>query len=197
MMCRLTAVGVLMLILCQAAQALHFSTVIVDAGHGGADGGAVWSGLIEKKLCLDVAKRLETALRARGVRTVMTRGTDNTVSLDTRVKMANRHRGAVFVSIHFNAHRDRSISGMETHYRSSNGRTLARAIQRSLDARVTGINRGVDHADYKVLRSTQMPAALVECGFISNRAEAARCATAAHRQKLAEAIASGILAARS
>jgi N-acetylmuramoyl-L-alanine amidase len=152
--------------------------------------------LIEKKLCLDVAKRLETALKARGMRTVMTRGTDSTVSLDSRVVMANRHRNAVFVSIHFNAHRDRSISGMETHYRSSNGRTLARAIQRSLDTRVTGINRGVDHADYKVLRATQMPAALVECGFISNRAEAARCATAAHRQKLAAAIASGILAAR-
>jgi N-acetylmuramoyl-L-alanine amidase len=196
MLCRLV-LGLLILCLGQTAQAFQFTTVIIDAGHGGMDGGAVWNGLLEKKLSLDVAKRLETALKARGVRTVMTRSTDKTVSLDARVALANRYRNSVFVCIHFNANRNRTISGIETFYRSASGRVLARAIQRSLDARVTGINRGVCYADYKVLRETRMPAALVECGFISNRTEAARCATAAHRQKLAEAIASGILAARN
>lgn len=175
---------------------LPFTTVIVDAGHGGKDGGSVWNGLIEKKLCLDVAKRVETALRARGVRTAMTRRTDVFVELSDRARLANRYRSAVFVSIHFNASRNRAVSGIETHYRSSRGKSLAGAIQRSLDRSVTGINRGITYRDYKVLRETVMPAVLVECGFISNRSEAQRCATAAHRQKLADAIVAGILAAR-
>lgn len=179
-----------------SAQALTFSRVIIDPGHGGVDGGAVWSGLIERNLTIDVARRLESILRARGLQTVMTRRSNTTVSLDARARLANRYSSAVFVSIHFNANRNRSISGIETFYRSSRGRQLALSVQRSLDRRVTGINRGITNRDYLVLRATQMPAILIECGFISNRTEASRCATAAHRQKLAEAIASGIIAAR-
>ena len=178
------------------ALAISFSTVVIDAGHGGVDGGAVWNGLIERNLTLDVAKRLDAVLRARGVRTVMTRKSNSTVELSTRAVIANRYRSAVFVSIHFNATRDRSVSGIETHYRSARARELAGYVQRSLDKRVAGINRGVDYADYKVLRDTKMPAVLVECGFISNKTEAKRCASSAHRQKLAEAIAAGLLAAR-
>jgi N-acetylmuramoyl-L-alanine amidase len=186
----------LALVLAGEAQAISFTTVVIDAGHGGADGGAVWNGLIERNLTLDVAKRLDAVLRARGVRTVMTRKTNSTVELESRSRTANRHRSSVFVSIHFNASRDRSVSGIETHYLSARGRELAGHVQRSLDKRITGINRGVSRRDYKVLRETKMPAVLVECGFISNKKEAARCASSAHRQKLAEAIASGILAAR-
>ena len=176
--------------------ALTFSRVIIDAGHGGADGGAVWSGLIERNLTLDVAKRLESILQSRGLQTAMTRRSNSTVSLDSRARTANRYSSAVFVSIHFNASRDRSINGIETFYRSSRGRVLASAVQRSLDRRVTGKNRGIKYRDYSVLRCTEMPAILIECGFISNRSEAVRCGSAAHRQKLAEAIASGIIAAR-
>lgn len=186
----------LSLVLAGHSLALTFSTVVIDAGHGGKDGGAVWNGLIERNLTLDVAKRLDAVLRARGIRTVMTRKTNSTVELPTRAAIANRYRSSVFVSIHFNASRNRSISGIETHYRSSRGRALAGYVQRSLDKRVTGINRGLRFNDYKVLRETKMPAVLVECGFISNKTEAKRCASPAHRQKLAEAIASGILAAR-
>ena len=164
------------------AHGLSFTTVVVDAGHGGDDPGATWSGIHEKRICLDVALRVESALRARGVNVIMTRRSDRTVSLDSRAEMANRHQRAVFVSIHFNASRDRSVSGIETHYRSDTGRVLAGAIQKSLDRQVTGVNRGIDWEDFKVLRETKMPAVLVECGFISNRAEAARCSSTAHRQ---------------
>lgn len=184
------------LLLAGQAAALSFTTVVIDAGHGGRDGGAVWNGLLERDLTLDVAKRLDSVLRARGVRTVMTRKSNTTVELADRSIIANRYRSSVFASIHFNACRDRSASGIETHYRSSRGKELAVAVQRSLDKRVTGINRKVSYADYKVLRETKMPAVLVECGFISNKKEAKLCASPAHRQKLAEAIASGILAAR-
>ncbi len=178
------------------AGAFSFTTVVIDAGHGGKDGGAVWNGLIERNLTLDVAKRLDVLLRARGLRTVMIRKTDRTVDLRDRAVIANRSRSSVFVSIHFNACRDRSVSGIETHYRSARGRELARFVQRSLDAKVTGINRGVGYGNYMVLRETKMPAVLVECGFISNKKEAKLCGSAAHRQKLAEAIAAGLAAAR-
>ena len=179
-----------------SVHALTFSTVVIDAGHGGKDGGAVWNGLIERNLTLDVAKRLDVILRARGLRTVMTRKTNSTVELSTRAAIANRHRSSVFVSIHFNASRNRSVSGIETFYRSSRGRELAASVQRSLDRNVTGINRGIANADLKVLRETRMPAILIECGFVSNKTEARRCGSSAHRQQLAQAIASGILAVR-
>ena len=156
------AAVLLSLVLGGQALALSFTTVVIDAGHGGKDGGAVWNGLIERNLTLDVAKRLDAVLRARGIRTVMTRKTNSTVELTTRAVIANRNRSAVFVSIHFNASRDRSVSGIETHYRSARGRELAGHVQRSLDKRITGINRGIEHADYKVLRETKMPAVLVE-----------------------------------
>ena len=180
-----------------AAQTLRYSTVVLDAGHGGKDGGSVWNGLIEKKLCQDVAKRVEAGLKARGLKTVMTRRRDTFVELSQRARLANRVPSSIFVSIHFNGSRKTIISGGEVYYRSSRGRTLASAISRSIKSRVTGGTRGIFHGDYKVLRETSMPAVLVECGYISNKREAARCATPAHRQKLADAIVSGILAVRA
>lgn len=183
--------------LAASASALTFSTVVIDAGHGGRDGGCVWNGLVEKKLCLDTALRLEKILKAKGLRVVMIRRTDVEVDLDRRAAIANKAGKSVFVSIHYNASRDRSISGMEVFYRSSTGKILASKILRWMDVELRGIKRGVYHSDFKVLRSTLMPAVLVECGYLSNLKEARRCATVAHRQDVAEAIAKGILASRS
>lgn len=95
------------------AEALRFTTVVIDAGHGGKDGGSVWNGLVEKKLCLDVAKRVEAGLKSSAVKTVMTRRTDAFVELEQRARLANRVSSAVFVSIHFNGSRRTIISGGE------------------------------------------------------------------------------------
>lgn len=178
------------------AESLRFSTVVIDAGHGGKDGGSVWNGLVEKKLCLDVAKRVEKALKARGLKTVMTRRTDTFVELSQRAHIANRVPSSVFVSIHFNGSRKTIISGGEVYYRSTRGKWLASALSRSVKSRVAGGTRGIFYAGFKVLCETQMPAVLVECGYISNKREALRCADPAHRQKLADAIVSGLLAVR-
>jgi N-acetylmuramoyl-L-alanine amidase len=180
-----------------AAQTLRFSNVVIDAGHGGKDGGSVWNGLIEKKLCLDVAKRVEAGLKSRGLKTTMTRRADTFVELSQRARLANRIPSSIFVSVHFNGSRKTLISGGEVYYRSARGRVLASAISRSIKSRVTGGTRGIFHGNYKVLRETQMPAVLVECGYLSNKREAARCATPTHRQKLADAIVNGILAVRA
>jgi N-acetylmuramoyl-L-alanine amidase len=179
------------------AQSIRFSSVVIDAGHGGKDGGSVWNGLIEKKLCLDVAKRVEAGLKSRGIKTVMIRRTDTFVELEQRARLANRVPSSVFVSIHFNGSRTTLISGGEAYYRSPRGKVLAAAISRAIKSRVTGGSRGIFYGSYKVLRETQMPAVLVECGYISNKREAARCADPAHRQKLADAIVSGLLAVRA
>ena len=116
----------LVMVLCWLAGLLPaFDTVVIDAGHGGKDPGSVWKPHYEKTLCLDVAKRLNTALKARGFKTVMTRTDDTYVELSERAVIANKHPGAIFVSIHFNANRDRTVRGFETHYRSDKGKVLA------------------------------------------------------------------------
>lgn len=178
------------------AQAIPFSTVVIDAGHGGKDGGTAWNGLVEKNLCLDTALRLQKVLKAKGIRTVMVRTSDKTVELEDRARLANRYSSSVYVSIHFNASLNKAVSGFETYYRSPRGRVLALSVQRQLDLQLKGINRGVAPAEWKVLKETRMPAILVECGFISNLTESRRCGSAAHRQDLAQAIADGLLRAR-
>jgi N-acetylmuramoyl-L-alanine amidase len=180
-------------LLLSAAPAFAFNLVVIDPGHGGADRGTHWHGLSEKTLTLDVAKRVETVLRDNGVTTVMTRRTDKSISLDDRARMANRFPDSLLVSIHFNANRITGISGYETFYRSDKGRTVAQNIQKALSSAIPGNNRGVTNGDFAVLTRTKGVSVLVECGFISNKAEAARCGTPAHRQKLAEGIARGIL----
>jgi N-acetylmuramoyl-L-alanine amidase len=176
-----------------ATQAVAYNVVVIDAGHGGADRGAHWYGRSEKTLTLDLAKRLETILRNSGVTTVMTRRTDKTVSLDDRAKLANRYSRSLLVSVHFNASRIMGISGYETFYRSEKGKKVALNIQSALAKSITGKNRGVTNNNFAVLTRTRGTAVLIECGFISNKAEGARCGTSAHRQKLAQAIARGVL----
>lgn len=184
-----------LLFLGAVSQSVALNLVIIDPGHGGADRGTYWNGLSEKVLTLDVAKRLETVLRDHGITTVMTRRTDKGVSLDDRAIMANRFPDSLLVSIHFNANRITGIGGFETFYRSASGKRVAESIQKALAAAIPGNNRGVTNMDFAVLTRTKGLAVLIECGFISNKKEAARCGDPDHRQKLAEAIAKGILAA--
>lgn len=166
--------------------------VVIDPGHGGRDNGAVWGGVKEKDLNLDVAKRVEAILKKQGVEVRMTRRSDTYVSLDSRAAIANRYRDSVFVSIHFNASLNRSIKGIETFYMSSRGSVLASRIQRRLAQRIRTNNRGIKRHHYAVLTKTKGVAVLVECGFISNSWERNRCAQSWFKEILAQEIASGI-----
>ena len=167
-------------------------TVVLDPGHGGRDNGARWYGVSEKTLNLDVARRVERHLKKRGIRVVMTRRSDTFVSIEQRAAIANRHSDSVFVSIHFNAHTNRSIKGIESFYISSKGKRLADCIQRRLAKRIRTRDRGSKKHHYAVLTKTRGVAALVECGFISNRWECNRCSETWFREILAQEIASGI-----
>ena len=177
------------------AAAKNFSRVIIDAGHGGKDPGSRWYGISEKTLTLDVAKRLSTTLKSKGISTVLTRSSDTYLSLESRAQKANKYSDAVMVSIHFNAHTNRSIKGIETFYYpgSSRGRSLAGKVQTELANRINSTNRGIKAGRLKVLRMTKHPAVLVECSFISNRWECQRCAASWYRQIVAEEIAEGLL----
>lgn len=174
-----------------------FDTVVIDAGHGGHDSGAVArNGVLEKNASLDVARNLEAILSQAGFETVMTRRRDVFVELSERARISNRRSNAVFVSVHFNQSPKRRSRGVETYYKSAPSRQLANRIQKCLLELPKMTDRGVKTANFKVLRLAEYPAVLVECGFLSNGTEAKLCAAKAYRKRLAEKIAAGIIAQR-
>ena len=171
-----------------------FTTVVVDAGHGGNDNGAFRRfGGAEKNATLDVATRLARKLQESQFRTVMTRSTDVFIPLDERAAISNRQNNAVFVSVHFNDSGRRGIRGFETYYNSPVSYPLAQRIQQRLLTIPGATNRGVKTANFRVLRKAMYPAVLVECGFLSNRKEGAGARSADYRDELADKIAEAIV----
>lgn len=174
-----------------------FDTVVIDAGHGGHDRGAHPRGApAEKVVALDTAQRLERHLRAAGFRTVMTRTGDYFVPLGQRVRIAQRHRNAIFVSVHYNYARNRRARGAETYYHNRNSIRLAENIQRSLLTIPGKRDRGVMQANFYVLRNNRLPAVLVEGGFLTNAQEASQIRDPAYREQVAIKIAEGIVRQR-
>jgi len=175
-----------------------FSTVVIDAGHGGSDAGGIRQNLIpEKGVALDVARRLRTQLANAGLRTVMTRSSDVFIPLGTRTSIANAQSRAIFVSIHFNSALRVGARGIETYYSGASGIPLARRIQNNVMTTTSGENRGIKRANYYVLRKTKCTAVLVECGFLTNPQDAALASSAAYRERLATQIAKAIISYRN
>src|SRR5881409_3296280 len=169
------------------------TTVVIDAGHGGYDrGGIPGQQVAEKDMTLDVAQRLKRVLAAGGYRVVMTRDSDVFVSLGGRVAIANSYPNALFVCIHFNSAKRMGAGGIETYFYGRDSLPLASAIHYFVAGGAPSSNRGVRRRGYYVLRKTNIPAVLVECGFLTNPTEAAYAQTVSYRQKLAEEIAAGV-----
>ena len=174
-----------------------FSTVIVDAGHGGKDSGAYRRyGPPEKMVALDVAQRLKQKLRESQIKTVMTRDSDVFIPLNDRVAMENKQKNAVFVSIHFNDSRKRKTRGFETYYHSGASFDMANRIQQKLMTIPNSANGGVHTANFRVLRLANCPAVLVECGYLSNRSEGNQARDWEYRELLADRIAEAIVEQR-
>jgi len=168
-------------------------TIILDPGHGGFDRGGVPRQRIgEKALTLDVAQRLRRVLEASGYRVIMTRNSDVFISLGQRVAIANSHRGATFVSVHFNSASRAGANGIETYYYRGDSVGLAASIHRNVVATAPSENRGIRRRGYYVLRRTAIPSVLVECGFLTNPTEGNYALRSSYRQQLAESIARGI-----
>lgn len=185
-------------ILCTLALTLGAmaKTVVIDAGHGGHDrGGAPSQRIPEKPYALDVAQRVRRILSGAGYKTVMTRDGDYFVTLGERVRIANAHRGAVFVSVHFNGATREGANGIETYYYSSRSAKLAAAIHTRMVKAAGTEDRRVRRRGFYVIRNARIPAVLCECGFLTNRKEAKRITSSAdYRQRLAESIARGVMA---
>lgn len=171
-------------------------TIVIDAGHGGHDrGGIAGQKYSEKIYALDVARRVQARLRNAGYKTVMTRSGDTFVGLRERCAVANRIKSSVFVSIHFNSGKREGANGIETYYYNKWSGTLAAAIHRRVLRAAGTEDRHVRKRGFYVIRNTQRPAVLAELGFLTNKKEGARVAnSSSHRQKLADAVAEGVMA---
>ena len=180
--------------------------IVIDAGHGGKDGGATGhlgeDTVLEKTLTLQIAKRVKTVLESRGYTVKLTRETDVYPTLQARADFANNSNAAAFISIHINSvESNPDASGTETFYASLNNDTsyklkssyLAKYIQEYLIANLKSKDRGVKQSEHLVTRSSIMPAVLIEVGFISNEAELSNMVSSSYQQKTAEAIAAGII----
>jgi len=174
-----------------------FDTVVIDAGHGGFDRGASSRvGAPEKMKALDTALRLDAKLRSAGFRTVMTRRSDRFIPLGDRTRISNGQENAIFVSIHYNSARNGSASGTETYYHSPVARGLARQVEGELNGIAGNQSRGAKSANFYVLKNARFPAVLVECGFLSNRSEAARASSENYRDVVAEKVATALIEQR-
>ena len=190
-------------------------TVILDAGHGGEDGGASSAdGLLEKDLNLALVLTMRDILTANGIEVILTRETDTLLydrnadfqgqkkrlDMAARLKIANETPNAVFVSIHMNTYPHPSCQGVQVWYSENNEASfeLAKTIQSTTQELLQNENdRTVKRSGSSIylLRKLECPAVLVECGFLSSPEEAALLNDAAYRQKLALTLCMGILRA--
>ncbi|WP_042168527.1 N-acetylmuramoyl-L-alanine amidase family protein [Paenibacillus gorillae] len=168
--------------------------IMIDAGHGGKDPGAPGvSGIEEKHSNLAIAQKVYDLLRNDPMFDPrLTRHDDSFVELDERAAMANDWKADVMVSIHGNSYESGSISGTETYYRYENGIPLAMAIHQKVVEAMGFEDRGVRENHLKVLSLSEMPAILVETGYLTNAAEEAVLLSEAGQNKAAKAIVDGL-----
>ncbi len=176
--------------------------IVIDAGHGGEDGGSVGhSGTVEAGLNLEVASLLQKKLETRGIATIMTRKDENALGNTKKADMAERRKilnseGATLcVSVHMNAFGDRAVSGPMAFYMkgSKRGERLAECVIAAVCEAVEHPLRKANPGDYFVIRECESPAVLVECGFLSNEKEEKLLSTPEYREKLAEGICRGLM----
>lgn len=199
---------------------INFDTVVIDAGHGAHDSGAIGPYGREKDYALDMALRLEKSLQSKGFKTLLTRRTDTFLTLGQRVAIANGQRNAIFISMHFNSSGSRDANGIETYAlapqgtRSTNGGSpwssllsgnlrdaeniaLATAVHAHVITDLRSVDRGIKRARFNVLRGINKPAILFEGGFVTNKSEGKLIDDPAHRQRIADSISNAVVKFRT
>ncbi|MCR5808514.1 MAG: N-acetylmuramoyl-L-alanine amidase [Clostridiales bacterium] len=175
--------------------------IVVDAGHGGPDGGASGSaGVPEAGLNLAVARFLADELTKDGYYVIMTRDSDNALGgtkdedMQTRREIMQLECVDLVVSIHMNKFRDRTVSGPMVFYMrgSEEGKMLAESVMYCLCEKLGRPQRFANPEDLFVLRVPKAPSVLVECGFLSNPSDEEKLLTEEHQRLLAQAVAEGI-----
>jgi N-acetylmuramoyl-L-alanine amidase len=195
-------------------------TIVLDAGHGGHDSGAVGSLGREKQYTLDVVLRARALLLKAGFQVKMTRTTDVFIPLDVRAAFANSFPNALFVSVHFNKSNTYGGTGIETYALAPRGVpsmdeaslrysdfklnpgnacdsqniALAAAVHSALCRRLPVPDRGVKRARFAVIRNIRIPGVLIEGGFVDSAYDARLIATAEYRQRIAQSILDAVTA---
>ncbi|GLC88479.1 N-acetylmuramoyl-L-alanine amidase [Lysinibacillus piscis] len=173
---------------------LNGLTIVVDPGHGGQDHGTTGQrGTDEKDITLKTASLLASKLRAAGANVIMTRESDEFVTLRKRVSIAHQSEADAFISLHYDATDDGAISGFTSYYMNSQQKGLADAINQGIANKITLKNRGTQQGNYLVLRENRQKAVLIELGFLSNASEERVMTTAKFREQATLGIYQGIL----
>ena len=172
---------------------LRNKVIILDPGHGGIDPGAVVDKtLYEKRYTLDIAKRLQKLLEKEGAYVILTRSSDATRSLQSRVKLANKQNADLFLSIHLNSFKNSKVSGSQSFYSKLKDKKLAQHIQKQINHDFDTKNHGIRRSRFFVLRHTKMPSTLLEPMFMTNKKEKKQLIQPAYRSKLANSIYQGV-----
>lgn len=176
--------------------------IVIDSGHGGTDPGKIGiNGTLEKDVNLKIAYKLKKLLEEQGITVVMTRETGEGLAeskaddMKKRIEIINTEMPILCVSIHQNSYSDEMIKGAQVFYytHSEKGEQAAELLQQELLKVDTDNTRQKKANDtYYVLKKSEVPTVIIECGFLSNRKEAELLSTDEYQQKMAEAIASGI-----
>lgn len=183
--------------------------VVIDAGHGGRDPGKVGiNGVLEKDLNLEIALLLKQFLEADDIRVILTRDSDvglydenasnkKVQDMKRRVALIEEAHPVITVSIHQNSYHEESVHGAQVFYytNSAEGKKLADVIQEELIEKADPDNKKQAKANdsYYLLKKTGTPIVIVECGFLSNSAEAEKLCTDSYRERIAWAIHMGVV----
>lgn len=199
----------------QAENNLNKKTIVLDAGHGGEDGGAIgFNDIIEKDINLSISLKLRTLLKSYGYNVIMTREKDESIydkssktlrekkrsDLNNRIKIIKNNEGknAIFVSIHQNKFPNKKYFGTQIFYSDNNEKSqnLATSIRKSVVGLIQPNNsREIKPSNKKIflLENSTIPSVIVECGFLSNEEEARKLATDEYQNKVAFSIYCGIM----
>lgn len=179
----------------EKVNSLAEATIVIDAGHGGNDSGAISADktIYEKDLTLDTAILLKNRLEDAGTNVILTRNQDYYVSLNERVNVSQENNADAFISLHYDAvEQAGTMSGTTTYYQIENNLDLAQTVNKYLKNQGTLPNNGVRTADYKVLRENTQPAILLELGYMNHQMDTKLINSSSYQATIVEAIYQGL-----
>lgn len=178
----------------QATTTLNQKTIVIDAGHGGEDPGAIAQDntTYEKEMTMKTANAAKQALEAAGAKVIMTRSDDTFVDLAERTQIANSQQADAFISFHYDSAEEPTASGTTLYYYHEDSIPMVQAIQAQLLEQGSLPNTGFGYANYQVLRDTQMAATLIELGYMSNPSDVKTFNQDDYYQKVAKAVVDGL-----
>lgn len=182
---------------------VHTGVIVIDAGHGGIDGGVAYGDMVEKILTLDISYRLKAKLEAKGFKVVMTRTDDNALAdgkkadMQARKEVIEEAKANLVLSIHVNKFTSSSRRGVQVFYDDTEkNKALGERMQSIINTHINApyIDRSNLEAiagDYYITKCTERPSIIIECGFISNSNDRVLLKTEKYKDDLADCIAIG------